>query len=259
MKQLTAILLITFLGFYALTADGQSRITRAYNNVATTFLFTTDNAYDIGGTSTGRPRDLNLGRNAIVAGTLSVTGHDTVEGVTSTGATGTGKFVFDASPTITGHETIEGVAATGATGTGKFVFDTSPTFTTSAIAPLFRSTAAKVLLQGTGTGPTQIASTQTTVPTCSSNCGTSPSIVGSDSDMLVTMGATGSPASGWVVSFNGTWAAAPSCAVQMAKAGMVVGKQVLTAVASTTIMTAVTNGTAPGNADVYAVICRGIQ
>lgn len=63
------------------------------------------------------------------------TGHITTEGVTATGATGTGKFVFDASPTITGHPTIEGVTATGATGTGKMVFDASPTLTGTPAAP----------------------------------------------------------------------------------------------------------------------------
>ena len=57
----------------------------------------------------------------------TVTGHITVEGITSTGATGTGKIVFDTSPTFSGHITVESVTATGATGTGKFVFDTSPT------------------------------------------------------------------------------------------------------------------------------------
>lgn len=35
-----------------------------------------------------------------VTGTASVTGHLTLEGVTSTGATGTGKFVFDGTPTL---------------------------------------------------------------------------------------------------------------------------------------------------------------
>ena len=35
----------------------------------------------------------------------------------------------DASNTFTGHQTIEGVTSTGATGSGKFVFDTSPTIT----------------------------------------------------------------------------------------------------------------------------------
>lgn len=74
--------------------------------------------------------------------TLAVTGHATLEGVTSTGATGTGKFVFDASPTLTGHPTIEGVTSTGATGTTKLVFADSPTFTTAltAAAPTFTGT-----------------------------------------------------------------------------------------------------------------------
>ena len=88
------------------------------------------------------------------------TGHPTIEGVTSTGATGTGNLVFSASPTFTGtvlgidatmvglgnvtneskatmftsptftgHPTIEGVTSTGATGTGDLVFSASPTFT----------------------------------------------------------------------------------------------------------------------------------
>jgi hypothetical protein len=65
--------------------------------------------------------------------TPAITGHPTVEGITSTGATGTGKFVFDASPTITGHPTVEGVTSTGATGTGKLVFDGSPTLTTAVL------------------------------------------------------------------------------------------------------------------------------
>jgi len=49
--------------------------------------------------------------------TLSVTGHVTVEGVTSTGATGTGKFVFDASPTFSGTVTLPTIVQTGKTTT----------------------------------------------------------------------------------------------------------------------------------------------
>ena len=68
----------------------------------------------------------------------TLTGHPTIEGVTSTGATGTGNMVYAtspsvASPTITGHATIEGVTATGATGSGAFVFATSPTLVTPEI------------------------------------------------------------------------------------------------------------------------------
>ena len=41
-----------------------------------------------------------------------------------------------ASPTLTGHPTIEGVTSTGATGTGKLIFDTSP----SIASPTFTGT-----------------------------------------------------------------------------------------------------------------------
>jgi len=95
-------------------------------------------------------------------------------------------------------------------------------------------------------------------PTCSSNCGTSPSVSGSDSAMVVTMG-SGVPTSGWVVTFNGTWAAAPSCTVTSAKTGMVVGKIAIAVVTTTTAMTVTTNGTAPAAADVYAVQCFGVS
>ena len=40
------------------------------------------------------------GVNETLSGTLSVTGHTTFEGVTSTGATGTGKIVYDHTPTL---------------------------------------------------------------------------------------------------------------------------------------------------------------
>ena len=48
-------------------------------------------------TGTGTPSTSTI----TVPGALSVTGHTTFEGVTSTGATGTGKLVYDASPTLT--------------------------------------------------------------------------------------------------------------------------------------------------------------
>jgi hypothetical protein len=73
------------------------------------------------------------------------------------------------------------------------------------------------------------------------------------------MGASGVPASGWVITFNGTWASAPACTVQMAKAGMVVGKMPLTVVTTTTTITVVTNGTAPATTDVYSIHCGGLQ
>ena len=81
--------------------------------------------------SIGMPFDVS-GGNALF--TIDPSGHITVEGVTSTGATGTGNIMFSTSPTIEGHPTIEGVTSTGATGTGNFVFSTSPTFTGTVVA-----------------------------------------------------------------------------------------------------------------------------
>ena len=83
-------------------------------------------------TTTVSNADLDLRANG--TGNIVLANHVTVEGVTSTGATGTGRFVFDTSPTISGatltnHVTVEGVTSTGATGTGNIVFSASPTVT----------------------------------------------------------------------------------------------------------------------------------
>ena len=112
-----------------------------------------------------------------------------------------------------------------------------------------------------GATANELLLTQTTAPTCTSNCGTSPSVVGTDSAGRVTMGATGSPASGWVVTFNGTWpgSTAPACTVQSALTGMAVGKMPIVVVTTTTTMTVTTNGTAPANSDQYQYICIGLH
>lgn len=94
-----------------------------------------------------------------ITGTLSATGHVVLEGVTSTGATGTGNFVFSAAPTITGHPTIEGVTATGATGTGAFVFATSPSLVTPALGV---ATATSVAINGCTIGSDKFCTSGTT-------------------------------------------------------------------------------------------------
>ena len=95
------------------------------------YSFTGDGGLDTGMFSAG-DGNIQFYSNAtkvaeIASGNITLLGHPTIEGVTSTGATGTGKLVFDNAPTISGHPTIEGVTSTGATGTGKFVFGTAPT------------------------------------------------------------------------------------------------------------------------------------
>lgn len=122
-----------------------------------------------------------------------------------------------------------------------------------------RSGAGVLAIQPTGTGANQVAMLQTTVPTCSGSCGTSPSVVGSDTVMIVTMGSSGVPASPFTVTFNGTWAAAPACSVTSALTTMVVGKMAIAVQPSTTTITVTTNGTAPGVSDKYSIICFGVQ
>ena len=70
---------------------------------------------------------LDASQNATFAKNLSVTGHTTFEGVTSTGATGTGNLVYSASPTLTGTPAIAAATATTA-GTN----DTSTKVATTA-------------------------------------------------------------------------------------------------------------------------------
>jgi hypothetical protein len=71
------------------------------------------------------------------------------------------KTFTSAAPTITGHPTIEGVTSTGATGTGKIVFDTTPTFATNMTAPL--------VIGGTGTTSTLTFRTTSGVGTTGSD------------------------------------------------------------------------------------------
>ena len=70
-------------------------------------------------------KTLNPAYDLDVTGTFGVSGHVTIEGVTSTGATGTGNLVFATSPTLT---TPNIGAATGTSlnlSTGKFIADAS--------------------------------------------------------------------------------------------------------------------------------------
>jgi len=59
---------------------------------------------------------INANNTAVITVSASGTilaGHTTIEGVTSTGATGTGKLVFSASPTFTGTATFNAITANG--------------------------------------------------------------------------------------------------------------------------------------------------
>lgn len=101
---------------------------------------------------------------ATFAGALTVTGHTTFEGVTSTGATGTGNLVYSASPTFTAP-IINGLTSSGSTAidfsgnsgafkttTGAATFGgSSNTFTNGLTAPSVTSAALANLVLHTGT------------------------------------------------------------------------------------------------------------
>lgn len=147
----------------------------------------------------------------------------------------------------------------GASGAAIFSVNGSVVATSLTVAATawFRS-LAEGKLDITNTANTRKLSEQFTgIPTCTTNCGTTPTVTGIDSSFKVVMGTT--PASGFLITFNGTWPAIPQCMGVMALAGMVIGKLPLTLVTTTTTLTVVTNGTAPSTADVYHFRCSAGQ
>lgn len=92
------------------------------------------------------------GKTFVVSNGLTLAGTDsTTMTFPSTSAT---IARTDAANTFTGHQTIEGVTSTGATGTGKFVFDTSPTLVTPVLGVATATTINKVALTAPATGST---------------------------------------------------------------------------------------------------------
>lgn len=79
------------------------------------------------------------GKKLTVNNSLTINSTDGITETTPTTSFTTART--DAANTFTGHQTIEGVTSTGGTGTGKFVFDTTPTFTTSIKTPMITPTA----------------------------------------------------------------------------------------------------------------------
>lgn len=97
------------------------------------------------------------GTNFIESGKILITSTGTVgtgivpstmalQTMNAAGTLTTGILIDQAQKvTFAGHLVVEGVTSTGATGTGNFVFDTAPTFTTSITTPM-------AIVPSTGTG-----------------------------------------------------------------------------------------------------------
>lgn len=87
-----------------INSTGTNVMTLGVNNADIISLSTTGLAV------TGGPL---TGTSASFSTTLSVTGHTTFEGITSTGATGTGKLVYSISPVLTGTVSANNISAIG--------------------------------------------------------------------------------------------------------------------------------------------------
>ncbi len=133
-------------------------------------------------------------------GTLSITNAKTLAATNSLTFSGTDGTTMtfpttsatlartDAANTFTGHQTIEGVTSTGATGTGKFVFDTSPTITGGTLT----TTSVNGVTLTTGGGTTTFLNANGTYTTPAGGGGVT-SVSNSDSTLTI------SPTSGAVV------------------------------------------------------------
>lgn len=96
-----------FLNGNVTLGDGSADTINVSGRINTTILWNTDNLVDLGASGANRPRDLFLGRNAAIGGTLGVTGASTLAALSAT----TGSF--SSTLGVTGAATF--AANTGAT------------------------------------------------------------------------------------------------------------------------------------------------
>jgi hypothetical protein len=94
-----------------------------------------------------------------LAGALVVTGHTTFEGVTSTGATGTGKLVYDTSPTLTTPAlgTPSALVGTNITGTASGLSIGGNAATATTATNVAGGTAGAILYQSGAGATTNLA------------------------------------------------------------------------------------------------------
>jgi hypothetical protein len=136
-----------------------------------------------------------------VYGTLTVDTSIILAGNTLDSVTGTGTTVVRSiSPTITGHPTVEGVTSTGATGTGKFVFDTSPTLVTPNLGNATVTTINRVTI----TAPTTAATLTLANNSSLTTSGAFATTLTSTTATSVTL-----PASGYLVSTSAAVSGTP--------------------------------------------------
>lgn len=138
-------------GSGALVFANSPTLTTPNIGTATGVSLTTSNTISSGGAIIASA-GLSVGTNAVIGGTMSVTGHVTLEGVTSTGATGTGNLVFDTAPSITSAA----LTGTPTTPTPAFGDDStkvaSTAYVMAAVNAAISQAATKVACQYATTG-----------------------------------------------------------------------------------------------------------
>lgn len=109
---------------------------------------------------------------------------------------------------------------------------------------------------GANTTGTQIRTAQATVPTITTNGGTSPVCVGTDTFMTCTEGTSPPVAATFTVTFNGTWAAAPPCIAIRGTAG---ASPLVQSVVTTTTTAQVNLSANLVASEAYHIHCGGRQ
>ena len=99
--------------------------------------------------------------NNATALSIDATGKTGILVVNTTGSTG--GITMSGTLGVTGHVTVEGVTSTGATGTGKFVFDGSPTLVTPTLGVATATSINKVAFTAPATGSTLVVQDGTTI------------------------------------------------------------------------------------------------
>lgn len=133
-------------------------LNRAGGTMTGNLLFSADNTLDIGASGVTRPRDLFLGRNAAIGGTLGVTGATTLAALSAT----TGSF--SSTLGVAGVSTLAALSAT--TGTFSSTLAVTGATTLSAAlggtAATFSGTVTGNLFSGSGASLTSIPETAIT-------------------------------------------------------------------------------------------------
>ena len=113
---------------------------------------TTINKVTLTAPATGSTLTIADGKTLTVSNSITLAGPDST---TMTFPTTSATIArTDAANTFTGHQTIEGVTSTGATGTGNFVFSASPTLVTPTLGVASATTINKVTLTAPASGST---------------------------------------------------------------------------------------------------------